>query len=219
MKFINSIKKIKKIIFVKNCSHIQEGFTLVEALIAISILMIAMASPMTMAQKSLTSSMFARDQMIASFLAQDAIEGVKNIRDQDALNAVSGNTNWLSNLDDCICISDCDFDNVGTAVKSCDIDTTLIGGSTSFIKSFSSGILPINAVYVDSDGNQVFQRFSFSSGIPTKFKRALNIKLDPSGDGNLNEAKVHARVFWDSAMGQKRVDITFFMYNYENGFK
>jgi Tfp pilus assembly protein PilV len=52
----------------------NSGFTIVETLVAITILMIAIAGPLTIAQKGLTASTYARDQMIASFLAQDGLE-------------------------------------------------------------------------------------------------------------------------------------------------
>lgn len=71
--------------FIKN-KKIISGFTLIEALVAISLLMIAISSPIMLAQKGLSSSILSRDQMIASFLAQDGIEAVKNIRDEIAIN-------------------------------------------------------------------------------------------------------------------------------------
>jgi prepilin-type N-terminal cleavage/methylation domain-containing protein len=58
----------------------SRGFTLVETLVAISVLMVAVASPLTIAQKSLSSATYAKDQTIAFFLAQDAVEYLKYIR-------------------------------------------------------------------------------------------------------------------------------------------
>ena len=57
-------------------SKANSAFTLVEALVAISILMIAIASPMTLAQKGLSTATQSKDQMIAAFLAQgmDALD-------------------------------------------------------------------------------------------------------------------------------------------------
>jgi hypothetical protein len=61
---------------------------------------------MVFAQSGLRSAFLARDQITAFFLAQDAIETIKNIRDDNALN----NRNWLENIyvcsegvsDDCL---------------------------------------------------------------------------------------------------------------------
>jgi len=79
------------------------GFTLVETLVAIAILMIAIAGPLTVAEKGLSAAIYARDKLIGSYLAQDGMEAIKNIVDTDQLNSATlnpqGNTNyswWLS---------------------------------------------------------------------------------------------------------------------------
>lgn len=69
----------------------QKGFTIVETLVAVAILMISIAGPLTIAQKSLMSAIQAKDQVTASFLAQDAMEYIKNIRDTNKANGRS----WL----------------------------------------------------------------------------------------------------------------------------
>lgn len=81
------------IINIKN-KKIFSGFTLIEALVAISLLMIAISSPIMLAQKGLSSSILSRDQMIASFLVQDGIESVKNLRDEIALNQELYQVSW-----------------------------------------------------------------------------------------------------------------------------
>jgi type II secretory pathway pseudopilin PulG len=204
------------------------GFTLIEALVAISILMIAVASPITMAQKSLVASMFSRDQMIATFLAQDALEGIKNARDQIAMNGTSTDS-WLKGLENCICdpiaSQVCDFNN--NNVKSCNINTTkTLSDGSDYISSFASksAILPVEALYEGTSPNRFFKMFTLSGGEPTKFKRAINIELNPNRDSttggfNSNEARVQVRVFWDSQMGEKKIDVTLYIYNYEPKFK
>ena len=61
------------------------GFTLMETLIAISILLIAVVAPMSTIGGSLSSLYTARDQMIAINLAQDGNEVVRQIRDTNML--------------------------------------------------------------------------------------------------------------------------------------
>jgi len=62
----------------------NKGFTLIETLVAITILMISIVGPLTIAQKSLTAATIAKDQVIASFLAQELMEQIKNDRDNTA---------------------------------------------------------------------------------------------------------------------------------------
>jgi len=95
-----------------------KGFTIIETLVAITILMISIAGPLTIAHKSFMAAIQARDQLTASYLAQDAMEYIKHIRDDNMLNA----SNWLAHLDACI-------------AQKCAIDTltgAVIAGITTF---------------------------------------------------------------------------------------
>lgn len=71
--------------------NISKGFTLIETLVAVSLLVIAIAGPMSLAAQSLSSAFYARDQMTAFHLAQEAIEAVRFVRDSNMLiNNVAG---------------------------------------------------------------------------------------------------------------------------------
>jgi len=74
----------------------NQGFTIVETLVAITILMISIAGPLTIAQKSLTAATQAKDQVIASYLAQDLMEYIKNARDNSS--SFSGTNSFVSNF-------------------------------------------------------------------------------------------------------------------------
>ena len=88
---MNSMKNfIKKIIKEKT----NRGFTVLETLVAVFILVLAITGPMVFAQSGLRTAFLARDQITAFFLAQDAIETIKNIRDT---NALQGN-DWLEDI-------------------------------------------------------------------------------------------------------------------------
>src|SRR5688572_14888059 len=76
----------------------SQGFTFVETLVAIAILLMAIAAPLTLGSQGLAASRVARDQVIATYLAQEAIEYARNIRDG---NTLAGNP-WLQGLEDCI---------------------------------------------------------------------------------------------------------------------
>lgn len=74
------------------------GFTLIETFVAISILLVAVSSALTLSSRGLAAAFSARDQMIAFYLSQEAIEYVRYIRDGNTLSGV----NWLTDLSECV---------------------------------------------------------------------------------------------------------------------
>jgi hypothetical protein len=64
--------------------------------VAISILLFSISAPLTIASRGLASSYFARDQVTAFYLAQDAIEYIRNTRDNNFLSGA----NWLNGFPD-----------------------------------------------------------------------------------------------------------------------
>jgi hypothetical protein len=192
------------------------GFTLVEALVAISLLMVAISSPMYISQKGLSASMFARDQMTASFLAQDGIEAVKNIRDYMAINQENENTpytDWLGLLSDCFCDSDtfCNFDNPNAIY--CNIDTTKTFADDANIQdAIKEKVLGSNLLKISRSGpDNLFVKFDLQAIQDSKFSRMINIK---KSSDNPNEAMVQVRVLWNQGTEQQKVDLKTFIYNY-----
>lgn len=64
----------------------ERGMTLVETLVAVTILSVAIVAPMLLTMQSLAAAYHARDQVIASNLAQEAIEAVRSVRDGNILS-------------------------------------------------------------------------------------------------------------------------------------
>ena len=199
-------------------SKLKSGFTLIEALVAVSILMIAIASPMTLAQKGLSTATLSKDQMIAAFLVQDGIEALKNIRDQIAIRGTGAN--WLDILQPCICYdAACNFDSA--VPKFCTIDTTSLTWDSNSIKlggTANTGLLKIS---YDISSN--FLKYDYNNDINSnnysKFTRYINIKSPVVPSGDSNEAVVSVRVFWDSDRGvREKVEAQDFIYNYSDNF-
>jgi type II secretory pathway pseudopilin PulG len=72
----------------------QKGFTIIESLVAITILIFAIIGAMSAVQSGISSYIFSKDQISAFYLAQEGFEQIRNIRDENALN----DRNWLSGL-------------------------------------------------------------------------------------------------------------------------
>jgi Tfp pilus assembly protein PilV len=188
------ISKIKKGI---------KGFTLVEALVAISILMVAVASPMVIAQKGLTSAFYSKDQMTATFLGQDALEYVKNVRDVVGLSQVANtaSTTWLGSLyTNCNHPNDCEIDTITGVYRTLSQNIPLLICRDSLTKKF------LYYGYVCNNG---------STGTPSKFSRTISI-TEPALPlfNNWDEALVTVDVSWTSTNGLEEVKLSDFIYNY-----
>ena len=158
------------------------GFSLVEALVAIAILLIAIVGPMTIAARGLQSAFFAREQMRASLLAQEGVELVRRIRDEDAL----ARRLWLAGMGVCSNQHGCGIDARGITAKNC---------QTSAECRLYYDVAPLGSArgFYSHD----------SSGEATPFTRV--IRVDPLS-GN-DEAEVSVAVSWESGLfgGEKSV--------------
>lgn len=127
----------------KNASIKQQGFTLIEAMVAISVLSLAITGPMIIAQKGIASAVYARDQITASYLAQEAVEYIRNARDTNRIN----NALWI--LNSTSTLSTCLDTGVG---QRCEIDPYYADfTNVSAIKSCPSGVC--NRLYFDTVNN------------------------------------------------------------------
>ncbi len=84
----------------KNSPNIKarRGFTLIETMIAITILTLAMVGPLYTASRSIVAAQTARDQLTASYLAQEGIEYARMMRDNQYLSAYSVNSTNVAGL-------------------------------------------------------------------------------------------------------------------------
>ena len=151
----------------------QAGFTLVETLVAISILMLAVTGPLYFASESLKAATYARDQITAFYLAQDAFEQIRKIRDDN----LSGNNNWYTGLD--FCLSGCRVNPTGSGSTGF---YTLDQGSDTYLYRGGDGIYSHN-----------------TSGTKTVFKRVVKIEPnDGTGWSDATEMKVTVTISWMS---------------------
>jgi hypothetical protein len=111
-----------------NEKNIFSGFTIVEAIVAVGIISFAVVGPLSAAKKGLTATSDSRDQSRLVFLAEEGLEFVRMIIDQNVYNGVD----WLTDLDDCL-----DTDICGVAT---------LNYSNSFPRpSGESGIVPCSS--------------------------------------------------------------------------
>lgn len=176
----------------KTTSRIVSGFILIETIVAISILMLALPVALTVASKSITLASYSKEQIIATYLAQEGIEIIRNKRDGNILKVMTGSlvsSQWLDGFG----AGDC----LGTP---CRIDYGTTPGGPLIQKCTGPCSLLLNKNTADGS-------YSHASGgtmVPTIFSRSIQTETIP---GSPDEIRVVSIVSY-STRGINKV-ITF----------
>lgn len=170
-----------------NKNTLQKGFTLIETLVAVLLLTVAIAGPLTVASRALTSALVAKDQVTAYYLAQDAMEYIRFRRDNACLAAFVANSSqtclaantWLSYFSSGWCNSPgyCKVDtiNTGTVPSSCvPTNTTCALNYNSSLKRYS------------------LEALSGTTVVASKYKRYVQLSNTPT----TKEVQVTVTVAW-----------------------
>lgn len=163
-----------------------KGFTLLETIVAIAILALAIMGPLELAARSIGLANVSKNQIIAFYLAQDAMEYVKNVRDT---NFLTTGANWLNGFDDCRGVSGCYVDIPNDSINSC------------------TGNCPV----LKYDGGGLY--YNHVAGTDSVFTRTVKI-TNPVG-GNADEARAQITVSWNEKMGQKTFTIEDNIFNWK----
>ena len=89
----------------------KKSFTLLEVILAIFVLGVAASGAYTLIYRVLNFSSLLAPKVAASYLAQEGLEIVRNIRDSNWLN----DDNWVNGLDNCS--NGCEADYLSTALQ------------------------------------------------------------------------------------------------------
>ena len=160
--------------------NLVSGFTLIETIVAIFIISISLAGPLNFINTSLSAIRYANDQTTAFFLAQEAMEYVKNAVDTNILKGADSNK-WIDNNASCsgcvdlgVClhgIGGCRLDAQGASITVANI-----GGSPPPLK-YNNGV------------------YQYSSGADTSFYRTIYIEKR-GGGGIDQEANIFVEMKW-----------------------
>ncbi len=120
-------------------THTTKGITLIECIVAVTILAFALAGPMTLASQSLRASRDARNELVATHLAEEAIEVVHSVRDNNSADNIAGDVDvWRTTLvDNCRTKDGCIIDVTAHGVNVWDSNNALLacplGGDCSSV--------------------------------------------------------------------------------------
>ena len=128
------------------------GFGMIETVVAIGILTIGMSAAVSLASRGLVASIVARDEITAFYLGIEAVETVRNERDNSVLRGDS----WLEGID-----ASC-FQTRGCMVKGNGVTRELVACS------LTNGC--DNLLY-----NEANHTYNIDIGESTKFRRSIHV--------------------------------------------
>ena len=172
--------------------HTRAGYSLVEVLVAIAVLMLAIIGPITIAAQGIKAAQFSREQTVAYFLAQEGLEIFFALRASAGLAYIDGqSTNsfpW-SNLDaldpGCDTSSQC---VLGIDFRDNTLDNNLVycgGSDVSNCQLYFDDTNPARAAYSHDS----------SLGDVSPYQRTISIIQIGS---NSHMRRLRSLVSWDS---------------------
>ena len=201
-----------------NKEHNKSGLTLLETIVAIALIFAAMAGPVTLIAHALFSASFSRNDLVAYTLAQEGIELVRAVRDNDILCRSFGSTiSWDSNpVDGTVLQNSYEMDFTRSVNLTCGSAT--INTPAPITSSTCNTILNI-----DSTGRYSYQ----PGGTPTGFIRCVKIcvptnhapcPLTGTPDSDIpasDQMEVISTVSWTERNQQKSIMLDDRLYNWE----
>ena len=169
----------------------NEGFTLIETLGAISVLLIGIVGTYAMVRQSFSSSIFSRSHLVASYLGQEGMAIARNIRD----------TNWLQGNDYDKGLDDGDYE--------ADYQDTSLGGALACSPNCKYTDSALHFLKLDGSGY-----YNYETGTNTIFKRKISIEHIHDSDNNPC-LEVTATVYWKNGGGKiHQIQVQEYLYDW-----
>jgi prepilin-type N-terminal cleavage/methylation domain-containing protein len=134
-----------------------KAFTLIETLVAISVLSLAVVGPLYTASRATLATNLTHDKVIASYLAQEGAEYMRATRDTYFLENQSSGWNTFVATMDSTCATACSLDTFSSALQSC-----------------FNGVCPALRLYNN--------KYQLTSGDETQFTRTISAEISSNDD-------------------------------------
>ncbi len=179
--------------------HPHRGFTLVESLVAITILMIGVVGPLVIAARGISDGLFAQNQLAANYLAQEGMAVLINLRDQ---NLARRENDWLQGID----VNVCSGQDCGINVQSGSIDVC----STN---------TPCKLVYNKGQGLYTHPNDAREQSFGPEFTRTLRLRTVKADTAGPLEVEAIVTLSWLNRLTPKQFMVIEHLYrNRAEGF-
>ncbi len=177
----------------------KRGFTILETLIAISIISLAVGGVFSAVRTGLIGSIISKDETRAFFLAQEAIEMLRQKRDSNRLVSINTGTtvDWLAGIAENSASDPC---RAGGTCRADSTNQTLAYCGSSW--GSCSNLLQ------DTD-----YRYGYVSGNSTRYKREIQIECSGVCSAS-DEARVTIRVTWSKGTNNYELKVKTLLMNW-----
>lgn len=181
----------------------NRGFTIIETFVAITVLLIAVLGPLILLTRSISDGNYAKNQVTASFLAQEGLDLV-----------VALSTKYTNNINTSLKnFTNCDRTHLCTVSADSEGDVNIVGICPLLLGCFSLGDTVLfkeeSSLYLHpaSSGGYGYYNHDSTNGTKTIFKREVwfqKITTDPvlavgseikGQTGNINDEFIGYRVY------------------------
>ena len=189
----------------------QAGFSLVEVLVSITILLLVIVGPLQIVSRSINSTNFATEQVNAWFLAQEGLELAQKGRDDLVLQnfklqinppgEANPITEFLADYATCFSADGCGL---------------TIGNGTTLPAPVTCGVISNCRLYLTSSSNS--DRSSYQHAISgntiTPYTRVIKMERFPAS-GTVREIRVTSTITWrtGSLISSQRVTANTYLFN------
>lgn len=194
--------------FFEKFNEQKKGFTLIETLVAVSIFTVSVLTLIILLSQGLMNTSYAKQKMIAGYLAQEGIEYIRNMRDTYVLYySTTAQVGWdafyakLTSVGTSCQLTDgCYFDDRNVSFTDATMPMTDL-----IFTACSSSTCSSNPLFYDSSTG----KYHYISGVSSGFFRQIKISQI-----NVNEIKVSSTVYWNQGSGSHNINLTENLFNW-----
>lgn len=188
-----------------NIPKAEKGFTLVETLVAITILLIVIVGPMSISTSTARGTSFASEQVTAFFLAQEGIEIVQKVRDEELLGQNLNPGAWEDIMDETGPLDFC-YTEDGDNGCGLELETNAEATLDTVIRCDDMDCL----LYYSDVGGRA--KYTYSSGAATEtiFSRIITME-----NITADETYVKSTVYWRTGSQRSVQEVVVETYLYD----
>lgn len=179
----------------------KKGITLIETIVAVTVLTMALGGPFLLAAKSLRSAAYAREEIAAARLAEEGLEAVHNMRDNNAAESDSG-VRWDDQMNSCAtgCILNVTKQRTPGSNESIWLSTALSACSGSTCDCSATGCTSKKAIVYQHSGTGLYLQTDNSTA-PDGYKEVSMwrvIRIIGSNSPENREYRVESTVYYQA---------------------